>query len=348
MKTMSFFTTLTIWLLVFFCNSQTIKQSSIDFIIREDERKVDVIADGKLLTSYCWPENVYKPILYPLYSAGGVEVTRGFPLHPREGERNDHIHQVGLWLNYGNVNGYDFWGNGSRGYKEPHGGEIKHTGIVKAEGGNEEGILIYTASWLLPSGYEILSERTEYHFIARGNLRIIDRITTLTANDSIVALPDTKEGMFGIRVARQLELPVNEMVTLLDETGKPSDKKVKASEGATGNYRSSTGITGEKVWGSRAEWMLLYGTIGEEKISLVVCDHPDNPGFPTYWHARGYGLFAANPFGWKDFTSGKEQLNYSMKPHQQITFRYRVIINSESFLNDKEINDLAAEFKNKY
>ncbi len=329
------------------CKGQNTRPSGIEFLPKENERRVDVLAGGKLLTSYIWPENVYKPILYPLCTANGTEITRGFPLRPREGERNDHMHQVGVWLNYGKVNGYDFWGNGSRGYKEPAGGEIKHQGIVRIQNG-VEGILEIKASWITPSGYVLLSEKTEYHFFAEGGLRIIDRVTTLTANDSSVVFSDTKEGMFGIRVARQLELPLNEMITVLDASGKPSGNKIKASEGATGNYRNSRGIEGEKVWGTRAEWMHLYGTAGNEKVSVAVCDHPRNPGYPAYWHARGYGLFAANPLGWKDFTGGKEQFNFSLKPRQSVTFRYRIIINSGIHLSDDEINQLAGEFGKKY
>ncbi len=154
--------------------------------------------------------------------------------------------------------------------------------------------------------------------------------------------------MFGIRVARQLELPSNEMVTLLKADGTPSADKVRASQGATGNYRSSEGVTGDAVWGTRAKWMDLYGNIGEEKISVVVCDHPKNPSYPTYWHARGYGLFAANPLGWTDFTKGKEKLNLSVGAGQSVTFRYRVIISSGVHLTDGEINVLAEEFAGKY
>lgn len=348
MRTSKILTAVLFFFAPLLCNGQQGEPVEIKFVRNDAARKVDVYAGDKLLTSYCWPENVYKPILYPVYTSAGTEITRGFPLRPREGERNDHIHQVGIWLNYGKVNGYDFWGNGSRGVKEPGGGEIKHLDIEKTEGGKGEGVLIYRASWLIPSGYELLSEKTEYHFIARGTLRIIDRITTLTANDSSVVFADTKEGMFGIRVARPLELPVNETITVLDASGKPSGKKIKASEGATGNYQGSNGMSGESVWGTRAAWMHLYGKIGEEKISIVICDHPRNPGYPTYWHARGYGLFAANPFGWKDFTGGKEQLNFTMKPHQQIIFRYRVIIGSGNFLTDSDINSLAADFYKKY
>ncbi len=114
--------------------------------------RIDVLFDGKIFTSYCWPENVYKPILYPVYTSSGTEITRGFPLKPREGERNDHLHQVGIWLNYGKVNGLDFWGNGYRGYKEPGGGEIKHLKIESMGLGNNEATLVTVESWVNPKG----------------------------------------------------------------------------------------------------------------------------------------------------------------------------------------------------
>ncbi len=328
--------------------AQAQKVPFVDFVRYDAERRVDVLVDGKQFTSYCWPGNVYKPILYPVRTSAGTEVTRGFPLNPREGERNDHIHQVGIWLNYGNVNGLDFWGNGHRGVKEPNGGEVKHLSIEKLSGGAGEGILAATAAWLDPEGKTLLSEKTEYHFIAKGSLRIIDRITTLTAGDKTVEMKDTKEGMFGIRVARQLELPSKDALILLDREGKPSPNKVVNNEEITGNYRSSEGVTGEAVWSTRAKWMLLYGAIGEEKISLVVCDHPKNPAYPTYWHARGYGLFSANPLGWSDFTGGKDVLNFSIPAEKSVTFRYRVIVGSGEHLSDSEIDGLAGEFSNKY
>jgi len=322
--------------------------SSIVFRNNEAEKKLDVIMDGKLFTSFCWPDNVYKPILYPVNTSAGTAITRGFPLNPREGERNDHIHQVGIWLNYGNVNGLDFWGNGYRGVKEPDGGEIKHQRIEKIVGGPGDGSFISIESWLDANGKEILSEETAYHFIGKGSVRIIDRISTLTAQDSDVLFKDTKEGMFGIRVARQLELPSTERLTLLDAQGNPSIEKDTANKGVTGNYRSSEGITGEAVWGTRAKWMDLHGVIGDEKISIVVCDHPKNPGYPTYWHARGYGLFSANPLGWNDFTKGSKVFNFIIPAEKSATFRYRVIINSGADLTDEEISAYAEEFSKKY
>lgn len=332
------------------CSDRSVKNqvSNISFITSEADRKIDVIIDGKLFTSFCWPGNVYKPILYPVYTSAGTEITRGFPLKPREGEQNDHIHQVGMWFTYGNVNGLDFWGNGYRGFKEPAGGEIKHLTIEKLKSKAGEGMIVSAENWVDPSGKIILKEKTEYHFIAEGSIRIIDRITTLTAGDTMAIWKDTKEGMFGMRVARELELTSKQGVVLLDAMGNPSPVKDTLNKNVSGNYRSSEGITGDAVWGTRARWMDLYGTIRDEKISVVICDHPKNPGYPTYWHARGYGLFAANPFGLSDFTKGKEIYNFSIPAKKSAKFRYRTIISSGTHLTDSEINAFSDDFKKKY
>ncbi len=324
------------------------QNSTVKFIKHESDKKVDVLIDGKFFTSYWWPDTVYKPILYPLLTALGTPVTRGFPVIPREGERRDHIHQVGNWLNYGNVNGLDFWGNGSEGKRNVKGGQIKHISIEKLSGGIGEGSMITNAEWIGPDGKRLIAERTEFHFIAKGSTRIIDRITTLTSSGEAITMKDTKEGSFGIRVARQLELPSKEDVVLTDAQGHPTTVKKMSNDGVTGNFRSSEGITGEAIWGKRAKWMDLYGNIGNEKISLVICDHPKNLSYPTYWHARGYGLFAANPFGVKDFTAGKEELNYVIPAGKSLTLRYRIVISSGSHLTDTEINNLADNFASKY
>lgn len=327
---------------------QTTFSQNVTFNDKSAERKIDVLIDGKLITSYFWPENVYKPVLWPVYAISGTEITRGFPLNPRAGERDDHIHQVGIWLNYGNVNGFDFWGNGSTGKRAENGGEIKHLGIDKMKAGKGEGVLAVSAVWLDPLGKEMMEEKTEYHFIVAKGGYIIDRMTSLTATGGVINMKDTKEGMFAIRVARQLELPSKENVQLLDATLKPGTEKASENKGVTGNYLSSEGITGEAVWSTRARWMQLAGMIGSEKISVIICDHPKNPGYPTYWHARGYGLFSANPLGASDFTQGKQVMNFSIAAGKTTTFRYRVVIQSGSLPSPEEINLLADEFGNKY
>jgi hypothetical protein len=334
----------------FSCGTRSGKQAQekLEFINLPAEKKIDILADGKLFTSFCWYDSVYKPILYPVCTSAGTEITRGFPLNPKPGESTDHRHQVGIWLNYGNVNGLDFWGNGSEGKWGVRSGEIKHLSIEKMAVENGKASLISNESWVDSTGNEILSERTEYHFMSSASTRIIDRITTLTATGDTVKFRDTKEGMFGIRVARQLQLPSREDIVLKEAKGGTTTVEAQSNDDITGNYRSSEGITGDAVWGTRAKWMDLFGTIGNELISLVVCDHPKNQSYPTYWHARGYGLFSANPLGTYDFTQGKETLNFMIPAGNSATFRYRVIVNSGADLTDSEINTYADDFAGKY
>jgi len=327
----------------------------IEFVRNDSEKKVDVMADGKLFTSYRWHDpvvlDIKKPLLYPIIASSGTEVTRGYPLNPRPGERVDHPHQIGLCFNYGNVNGFDFWNNSTaipEDRREKY-GTIKHLSIDKIKGGSSgNGLLVSSESWIDPSGKELLAEKSEYHFIIKGTTRIIDRITTLTATGGDVAMNDTKEGGFGIRVARQLEMPSQEELILTDAQGNPTTVKAMSNEGITGNYRSSEGITGEAVYGTRGKWVDLYGRIGNEVISVVMIDHPKNPGHPTYWHARGYGLLLANPLGAGAYTNGKNVMNFSIPAGKSATFRFRLIVNSGADLTDAEINTYAEDFAGKY
>ena len=74
-------------------------------IVRDDaQRKVDVLFDGKPFTSYIYPADLEKQVLYPLYTAKGTDITRGFPLNPRPFEQVDHPHHIGSWFNFGDVN----------------------------------------------------------------------------------------------------------------------------------------------------------------------------------------------------------------------------------------------------
>ena len=326
------------------------EQGKVSFIVKSDQKKVDVMMDGALFTSYIWPDNVMKPVLYPVMTASGVEVTRGFPMKPRAGERVDHPHHVGIWFNYGDVDGLDFWNNSEAvpADKKSGYGTIHHKSIEKKEGGSGQGVLVTTSSWDGPTGKQIMTDKTEFIFINKGATRIIDRITTLTAGAQAVSMKDNKEGVIAIRVARQLELPSNEQLILTDAKGNPTTVKAMSNEGVTGSYRTSEGIKDDAVWSTRGRWADLNGTIGKEKIAIVICDHPQNAGYPTYWHARGYGLFAANPLGWSIFTKGKESLNYSIPAGKSVVFRYRMVIHNGSDLTNEEINALADEFAKKY
>ena len=94
-----------------------------------------------------------------------------------------------------------------------------------------------------------------------------------------------------------------------------------------GRYLSSDGREGDDVWGTRGKWTMLKGDVNGAPVTVAILDHPKNWGYPTYWHARGYGLFAANPLGQKSLTNGKaEATNYKLAPKTSVTFRYEVVI----------------------
>jgi hypothetical protein len=67
-------------------------------------------------------------------------------------------------------------------------------------------------------------------------------------------------------------------------------------------------------------------------------------GFPTYWHAQGFGLFAANPLGLKALSGGKDELNFALKGGGSVTFRYRVVLHAGEPLSDGLKENLYSDF----
>jgi hypothetical protein len=184
--------------------------------------------------------------------------------------------------------------------------------------------------WVLPDGSVLLDEDTTFVFRGDAATRVIDRTSRLTAR-APVTFNDNKEGFLGLRLARALEHPSTEKGTYTDAQGRPTTVAVLDNTGVTGLYHSSEGKEGDAVWGTRGRWVALTGKLGTEDVTLTILDDPKNPGAPTYWHARGYGLFAANPLGQKIFSNGKEELSLKLAPGASTTFHYRVIVSSKGF-----------------
>jgi Family of unknown function (DUF6807)/3-keto-disaccharide hydrolase len=300
-------------------------------IANEAARRVDITIDGKPFTSYIWPDTIKKPVLYPIRTASGTLVTRGFPLDPRPGERVDHPHHIGLWFNHGDVNGLDFWNNSDDipADRAPKMGTIRHKRIVDVKSG-DRGELAVEMDWLQPDGTPLLREQTRFMFSGTGAARTIDRITTLTALDKRVVFTDNKEGTFGMRVTRALEQPADKPEVFTDASGKATKVAVLDNKGVTGEYTSSEGLKGDAVWGTRGRWCMLTGKIDAEPVTIAILDHPSNPNAPTYWHARGYGLFAANPLGRKVFKSDQPELTLTLEPGKSVTYRFRVAIRNDA------------------
>src|SRR5512132_1004600 len=122
-------------------SGRAVPAAGVSVVSRPADRRVDISIDGQPFTSYLYPQSFEKPVLYPIRSAAGVVVTRGYPLEPRPGEHTDHPHHVGHWFNYGDVNGYDFWGNSSEtpANLKPKTGVIVQKTITRARSGGKQG-----------------------------------------------------------------------------------------------------------------------------------------------------------------------------------------------------------------
>lgn len=269
--------------------------------------KIEVeINDEPFTTFYIAGDQVTKPYLHPLRAATGTYVTRMWPMEEVAEEatnEKDHLHQRGLWFAHDVVNGLDFWNNEAS-YDTPNRGFIKLKRVGDIVSGRDTGSISATFEWQTMDGKTLLTESRVMTFHADPNLRIIDFDLTLTAVERI-EFGDAKDGFFGVRV-----------------------RPVLQEQGGTGTLVNADGLVTEKeAWGKPSSWCDYYGDIHGEKVGIAILDHPENPNHPVRWHIRGYGLFAANPFGLSIFTNDKSQIGGITVPAgDSIRFRYRLVI----------------------
>jgi len=281
------------------------EKPAVKFVQHPERQRIEVLVGGTPFTEYRYTGDVKKPLLYPLRTAEGALITRGWPLEPRPDEATDHPHHIGYWFAYGDVDGVDYWGNSTAVKNPAKKGTIVHRKVRAARGGE----LAVESDWVRPDGKVALTEATTFTFSGGSGRRVVDRVTRLTTASGPVAMPDNKEGFLGLRLARSLE--------------HPGEKNPKG----TGRYRSSEGIEGEAVWGTRGRWLMLTGTVEDGgPVTIAILDHPGNPGFPTHWHARPWGLFAANTLGQKALSKGKQTLDFKLPDKGAASFAYRLLI----------------------
>jgi len=259
-------------------------------------RDLSVELDQRLLTAYVVDVG-NKPFYYPMVGPTGAPYTRAYPMLNVAGEDHDHPHQRSCWFTHGNVNDVDFWGEAK------NSGTIRETDRAIVAEGPVLGRLATKDDWIGPDGRRVLQDERVATFYRTSNSRIIDFEIKLHASDGPVTFRDTKEGMFGLRVASSM-----------DVTRKKGGKITNAE-----------GLTDEKAWGQASPWVDYIGPVDDKTVGIAVLNHPSSFRYPTTWHVRTYGLFAANPFGWHDF--GKpEKGDHTIPAGQTIAFRYRVIL----------------------
>jgi hypothetical protein len=332
----------TVALLLTFGSIGATPKDKVEFKNNEKDKKVEVFVGGKFFTAFIYPDNIEKQSLYPIMSASGKTITRGYPLNPRSFERTDHPHHVGLWFNFGDVNGLDFWNNSYaiKAADKPKYGTVVFKKIVSENPARGE--LVTSSDWVDVNRKVLLNEESSFVFSGTGNLRTIERTTKLTAVQQ-VTFNENKEGLIGLRVDRAFEEPVTKPEKFLDAQGNMTEVAVLNNEGVNGVYRNAEGVKGGDVWGKRTPWVALRATKEGEVITIVILDHPKNVNYPAWSHARGYGLFATNNMGGRMMDKNAAAVKVVLKPGETIVFKHKILIGGD--MTDAEINTFAKEFK---
>jgi Family of unknown function (DUF6807) len=285
-----------------------------DIVVEKIDGGVNVKVGDQPFTTYVFESRV-KPILWPVIGPTGKEMTRAWPMRPgNPDEKTDHPHQRSFWFTHGEVNGIDFWAETAKVQ-----GRIEHKELVKAEGG-KTGTIVTRNEWVGPDGGKVLADERTLHFGADADSRWIDFDVSLSAVADEVKFGDTKEGSFGLRIAESMR----------------TDRKLG------GKIITSEGLEDEKAWGKPAAWVDYHGLVEGETLGIAILNHPSSFRYPTGWHVRTYGLFAANPFGNGDFRGEQVETSHTMKKGESLTLRYRVIFHK----GDEKAGKIAEAFAN--
>ncbi|MSU24974.1 MAG: hypothetical protein EXS32_14295 [Opitutus sp.] len=279
---------------------------AVTFVRQSDRVRIEI--GGAHFSDYIhagWP----KPCLYPILDADGTSYTRDFPFKKNPAEVPDHDWHRGVWFAHGSVNGHDLW----REIPEKKTGRIVLDAILETRGG-PTGLLRLRQLWQTHDAKTLLTDETTLRITHTAAGTTLDYEVTLRATHGPVTLGDTEEGTMAVRVNEALRVT----------HGKNPTKRP-----GTGTLVNSAGDSGIPAWGKRAGWADYSGPLADGRvIGVALLEHPQNFRYPTWWHARDYGLLSANPFGKHDFEKLKDQPtagDHVIPAGGELTLRYRFI-----------------------
>jgi hypothetical protein len=306
--------------------ASTVCAAEVTLTRRDDRVRVEI--GGRVFTEYVFA-GAHRPYFHPVRAADGTGLTRDFPMQREKGEDEDHPHHRSLWFAHSDVNGVDFWNEDNNGSPRPK-GRIVHEALLEATTG-DPGVIRARNRWVAPDGRVFCTDERVMRFAGNATERTIDFEVTLRAPaDAPVTFNDNKDGVIALRLAMWLNLPRTN----------PSGRRFT---GGQGKIVTAKDARDTQAWGKRAEWCDVHAPHNGKTYGVAIFNHPKNLRHPTWWHARDYGLFAANPFGWHDFEPKSTPVNagaYTIPAGGSLTLRYRVLLH---FGDEKEAG-LAARY----
>ncbi len=282
-----------------------------EITLLQAEDRVSVRMGDELFTEYLF-NGYQRPILFPVNAAGGQSVVRNFPMIAEvPSEAADHPHHQSVWFAHGDVNGLDFWSNKA---------QIKNRSVSLLVDG-----IVSNNEWI-GTDKVLCSDQTVIRFAASDSWRMIDYDVKIIAGSEPVTFGDTKEGLFAIRTHPRLQI--------LDAMG-----------ATMATAFNSEGVSGKDIWGKSARWVHYQNSIGDQDYGITVMDAPTNLRHPNFWHAREYGLIAANPFGLHDLgglPAGSGSL--TLGTGQSFSLRYAIVV-WDKLATAEEIEGVFGQFR---
>jgi hypothetical protein len=267
---------------------------------------VQVTIDGREFTVFRFSQRLPKPFFAPVRAADGTILTRpvsGLDADPQL--KLDHVHHKGIWLAVDEVNGIKFWAEK---------GKIENQSVTVATASGNPAQLTVVNRWISPEGQPVLTETSGIQIFAN---RLIAYDIAFRPAEGPVSFHDTKEGLFGFRMADSM----------------------RETEG--GQVVNADGLLGTaECWGKPSAWVDYFGTVNGKTFGVALMDHPQNFRRSRY-HVRNYGLFSMSPFGEKAYTGGKESgAPVVVKPNETLRLRYGLYIHQ----GDTKTGDVAGAF----
>ena len=271
--------------------------------------RVRIEIGGKLFSEYIFA-GAHRPYLYPILAADGTELNREFPMSSPPGEEHDHPHHRSLWFAYSNVNGIDFWNEGSAGSDRPK-GSIVHDALVETTSG-PVGVIRARDRWVAPDGTLVCTDDSTIRIQGTDETRTLDYEVTIHALPGTpLFFADDKDGAMAIRLAQWMTMP---------------HKNGKQDVPGVGRIVTSGGDRDEAAWGKRADWCDYFAPHNGKTYGVAIFDDPRNLRHPTWWMARDYGLFGANPFGqhwYENLKDNPHAGDFTLPAGGSLTLRYR-------------------------
>ncbi len=293
--------------------------SAGEVTLKPTEKGYDVSIGDNLFAGYITDEKG-APIVWPIFGPTGKKMSRDFPMIERDDktEAKDHPHHRSLWFTHGEVNGQDFWALNKQ--------KIVHKKFLDAKSDGKTATLVTENDWMDKEDKVLCSDIRTFRFGETNGMRYIDFDITVTAVQDPVVFGDTKEGTLGFRVPGTMDV----------------DAKKRNPEWG-GQIVNADGLKNGDAWAKRSAWVDYTGPVEGETLGIAILNHPTSFRYPTYWHVRTYGLFAANPFGVHDFENTKEKIGeLILKKGESFTLRYRLLFHGENADIGKAFENYAA------